>query len=107
MRSVSTGTISATGVTSLPNPVSDRVCMYLIQFESASFSGSVTIKGAALDSNFSQIALAYKNMNTGVNATTAITGNGMVLVDAAGINVALDATVASGTLRFVAIPMVG
>lgn len=107
MRSLSTGTISATGVTSLPNPVSDRVCMYLIQFESASFSGSVTIKGAALDSNFAQIALAYKNMNTGVNATSAITGNAIVLLDAAGVNIALDATVTSGTLRYVAVPLVG
>lgn len=103
------GEIDATGATELPIPVSDRVAMYLIQFESVSFSGSVTIKGAALDTSadFTPIALAYKDMTTGVNATAAITGSALVLVDSAGIGLSLDATVASGSLRYKAVPLVG
>lgn len=107
MRTPVSGTISSTSVVSLPNPVSDRVCSYLIHFESSSFNGSVTIKGAAIDTAFTLSALAYKNMATGLNATTAITGNALVLVDSAGINVVLDATVTSGSLRYVAIPLIG
>lgn len=107
MRPKVEGEISATGQTALPNPVSDRVCSYLIHFESVSFSGSVTIKGAALDSSFTLIALAYKDMNAGTNATAAITGNGLVLVDASGVEVVLDATVTSGSLKFTAVPLVG
>lgn len=102
------GTISATGQTSLPCPVTDRVASYLIQFQSSSFDGSVTIKGAASDSAFTLAALAYKNMILGENSTSAITGNALVLVDASGITVVLDATtVSSGTLAFRAIPLVG
>lgn len=103
-----TGTIDAADQFNLPNPMSDRVCSYLIQFESASFSGSVTIKGAALDSKNTLIALAYKNMATGVNATAAITGNAMVLVDASGVGIALDCTsYASGSLSYTAVPLIG
>lgn len=108
MRRPTTGTIIGTGQTGLPNPMSDRVCSYLIQFESSSFSGSVTIKGSAIDSAHTLIALGYKNMSTGTNATTAITGNALVLVDAAGINTVLDCdNYTSGTLAFTAIPLVG
>ena len=105
-----TGTIDATGQTELPIPVSDRVASYLIQFESVSFDGSVTIKGAALDTSddFTPIALAYKNMNTGVNATAAITGSALVLVDSAGVGVSLDCTsYTDGELRFKAVPLIG
>lgn len=103
-----TGNIDATGQFSLPNPVSDRVCSYAIQFESASFSGSVTIKGAVIDKNYTLSALAYKDMATGENATDAITGNALVLVDASGVDVVLDATtVNSGDLAYTAIALVG
>ncbi len=73
-----------------------------------SFSCSVTIKGSVIDSNYTLIALGYKNQATGTNATAAITGNALVLVDAAGLNVVLDCTsYTSGSLAFTAIPMVG
>jgi hypothetical protein len=107
MRIPLTGVIDATAVISLPNPMADRVCSYLIQFESSSFSGSVTIKGGALDSNYTILGLGYKNMVTGLNATAAITDNAMVLVDASGIGLALDATVVSGSLRYTAVPLIG
>jgi hypothetical protein len=104
------GVIDGTGQTELPIPVSDRVASYLIQFESASFDGSVTIKGAALDTgeDFTPLALAYKNMTTGLNDTAAITGNKLVLVDSAGVGLSLDCTAyVSGELRFKAVPLVG
>jgi hypothetical protein len=108
MRPPVTGVIDATGQTLLAIPVSDRVCSYLIQFESASFSGSVTLKGALSGSGYTQTALAYKNMATGASATDAITGSGLVLVDASGCDVVLDCTsAASGELAFTAIPLVG
>jgi hypothetical protein len=108
MRTPVTGTITATGIVSLPNPMSDRVCSYLIQFESVAFNGSLTIKGAVIDQAYTGIALAYKNMNTGLNATAAITGNTLVLVDSAGINLILDVTsVVSGSLKYTAIPLIG
>jgi hypothetical protein len=88
--------------------VSDRVCSYLIHFQSASFSGSVTIKGGVIDKAYTLIALGYKDMETGDNATAAITGNALVLVDASGINVVLDCTAyTSGTLAYTAVPLVG
>lgn len=105
---VRTGTISETGQTDLGLAVSDKVCSWLIQFESASFSGSVTIKGAAADSANTAIALAYKNMATGENSTSAITGNALVLVDGSGCGIQLDCTsAASGSLAYTARAMVG
>ena len=105
---VRTGTIDETGQTDLGLPISDKVCSWLIQFESASFSGSVTIKGAAADTANTALALAYKNMVTGENSTSAITGNALVLVDGSGVSVQLDCTsVASGSLAYTARPMVG
>lgn len=106
-RGVQSGTISATGTTTLGLPMGDRVSMYAIHFSSSSFSGSVTIKGAAPGSGFAALAVAYKNMQTGLNATAAITDNALVLVDAAGIELTLDATVSSGSLRWVASPLMG
>lgn len=102
-----TGTISETGTINLPPAVTDRVSSYLIHFQSSSFSGSVTIKGAVIDRNYTAQAVAYKNMSTGLNATAAITGDALILVDAAGLSIALDATVASGSLAFSAVPLVG
>src|SRR5688500_8926143 len=105
---VITGVIDADEEFNLPNPMADRVCSYLIQFESASFSGEVTIKGAALDSKNTLLALAYKNMSTGLNATAAITGNAAVLVDAAGLGLVLDCTAyTSGSLAYTAVPLIG
>ena len=106
-RGVSTGTISATGITTLPLPMADRVSSYTIHFQSVSFSGSVTIKGAAPGQGHTALGVAYKNMQTGLNATAAITGNALVLVDAAGIELTLDATVTSGSLKWAATPMMG
>jgi hypothetical protein len=107
-RNPTSGSIAATGQTVLPLPVSDRVCSYLIHFNSAAFSGSVTIKGGVDDKNYALSALAYKNMATGENATDAITGSGLVLVDASGCNVVLDCTAyVSGGLSFTAMPRVG
>lgn len=108
MRSPTVGSITATGQVTLANPMVDRVCSYLIQFESSSFSGSLTIKGAAVGTNYTLTALGYKDMSTGLNATAAITGNKLVLVDSAGIDVTLDVTsYTSGTLRYTAVPMIG
>lgn len=107
-RGVQTGTISATGTTTLPIAMGDRVSMYCIHFESSSFSGSVTIRGAAPGQpGFSALAVAYKNMVTGLNATVAITDDALVLVDAAGIQISLDATVTSGSLKYAATPLIG
>lgn len=107
MRSPTTGAITATGAIELGNPMVDRVCSYAIQFQSESFDGSVTIKGAVDGTAFTTLALAYKNFTTGVNSTAAITGNALVLVDASGIGISLDATVTSGTLRYSALPLIG
>lgn len=105
---VRTGTIDAAGQTDLGLAVSGKVCSWLIQFESASFSGSVTIKGAAADTVNTALALAYKNMVTGENATAAITGNALVLVDGSGCGVQLDCTsYTSGELGYTARAMIG
>jgi hypothetical protein len=89
-------------------PVSDRVCSYLIHFQSASFSGSVTIKGGVADGSLTGMAVAYKDMETGLNATAAITDSGLILVDASGIDITLDCTAyTSGSLTFTARPMIG
>jgi hypothetical protein len=104
------GVIDEQGQWELPIPVSDRVASYLIQFESESFNGSVTIKGAALDTgeDFTPLALAYKKMTTGLNATAAITGNALVLVDSAGVGISLACTsYVGGEMRFKAVPMIG
>lgn len=106
-RGMFTGTISETGTATLGLPMGDRVSMYAIHFNSASFSGSVTIKGSAPGLGFTALAVAYKNMVTGLNATAAITGNALVLVDATGIELTLDATVASGSLSWAATPVMG
>lgn len=103
-----TGAIAATGQTQLGQASGRRVSSWLIQFESASFSGSVTIKSAASDTNYTAIAVGYKDMNTGTNSTSAITGNALVLVDSSGVDVQLDCTSRSaGTLNWTAIPLVG
>lgn len=107
-RPITTGTISGTGQTTLPLPVSDRVCSYLVHFQSSSFSGSVTIKGGVADGSRTSLAVAYKDMTTGLNSTAAITGNALVLVDASGIDLTLDCTAyTSGSLGFTARPMIG
>ena len=108
MRGPISGSIAAVGQTSLPNPVSDRVCSYLIHFESSAFNGSVTIKGGVIDKAYALSALGYKNMATGENATAAITGSGLVLVDASGCDITLDCTArTAGSLAFTAVPLVG
>jgi hypothetical protein len=108
MRSPVSGTIGATGQFELGNPMIDRVCSYLIQFQSSAFNGSVTIKGAVDGAAFTTLGLAYKNMVTGLNATAAITGNALVLVDASGIGISLDCTsYTDGTLAYKAIPLIG
>jgi hypothetical protein len=102
------GSIAAVGQTVLPCPNTDKVCSYLIHFNSAAFSGSVTIKGGVVDQAYALSALAYKDMATGENATAAITGSAVVLVDASGVDVTLDCTArASGSLSFTAMPLVG
>lgn len=106
-RGMITGTISETGSRTLPLAMGDRVSSYTIHFHSASFNGSVTIRGAAPGQGLAALPVAYKNMETGLNATAAITGNALVLVDAAGIELTLDATVSSGSLRWAATPMMG
>jgi hypothetical protein len=107
-RPPTSGSIAATGQTVLPNPVGDKVCSYLIHFNSAAFNGSVTIKGGVIDQAYALSALAYKDMATGLNATDAITGSGLVLVDASGCNVVLDCTArTAGSLSFTAMPLVG
>ena len=54
------------------------------------------------------LAVAYKDMETGLNATAAITDSGLILVDASGIDITLDCTAyTSGSLTFTARPMIG
>lgn len=108
MRDVETGVIDAATQYELGNPMIDRVCSYTIQFQSTDFVGSVTIKGAVDGTAFTTLALAYKNMSTGLNATAAITGNALVLVDASGIGISLDCTAyTSGSLAYKAVPLIG
>jgi hypothetical protein len=108
MREPTTGSIGAAGQFELGNPMIDRVCSYLIQFQSTDFIGSVTIKGAVDGKAYTTLGLAYKNMVTGLNATGAITGNALVLVDASGIGISLDCTsYTDGTLAYKAIPLIG
>lgn len=88
--------------------VGSRVSSIFIQFESASFSGSVTIKGRAQGTSRPLIALGYKDNETNATATAAITDSGSVLVDATGQDIVLDCTSRSaGALEFTAIPVVG
>lgn len=102
------GTIDDVAETTLGIASSGRVCMWLVQFRSASFVGSVTIKGKAGGSQFPLLALAYKDMEAGTNATAAFTGGGMALVDATGLEVVLDCTsYTSGDLDYEAHPVVG
>ena len=108
---VITGSVGATGQFQLGEAAAGRVSSWLVQFQSASFSGSVTIKGKAsanAASAYTLSALGYKDMATSAVATAAITGNALVLVDGSGLNVILDCTsFTSGSLGFVALPLVG
>ena len=103
-----TGTISAAGETNLGPAAGSRVSSWLIQFDTAAFTGSVTIKAAAQDSINTALAVGYKDMETSAVATAAVTGNALVLVDSSGCDIQLDCTAyTSGDLNYTAIPLVG
>ena len=105
---VKTGTISAAGETDIGPAGGSRVSSWLIQFEDASFSGSVTVKGAAQDTAYTALAIGYKDMATSAVATAAITGNALILVDSSGCSIQLDCTsYTSGDLNYTCIPLVG
>jgi hypothetical protein len=100
MATVKEGTVTETSDIGLPLPYGDKVCSYLIQIEVVSGSSSIALKGAAQGSNHTLLALAYKDMVTGENATAAITGDALVLVDSSGIGVTISATVSSGSFKY-------
>lgn len=106
---VKSGTISATGQIHLGQPASGRVSSWAIEFVSAAFSGSVTIKAKGADSQQTTLQnVGYKNQVTEAAATAAITGTGLVLVDSSGLDTVLDCTAyTSGDLHYVATPLVG
>ena len=104
---IKTGSIGATGQTALGTAAGSRVCSWLIHFD-GTFTGSVTIRGAAVDTAYGAVALGYKDMSTSAVATAAITADAVVLVDSSGIDVQLDCTsYTSGALNYTAIPLVG
>ncbi len=103
------GSITATGQIHLGQAASGRVSSWAIEFISASFVGSVTIKAKGADSRDGTLQdKGYKNQVTEAAATAAITGDGLVLVDSSGLDTVLDCTAfTSGALGYVATPLLG
>lgn len=102
------GTINGAGQVNLGCAAGSRVSSWVVQFESSSFSGSLTIKSAVQDSDYTRLAVGYKDFVTGTASTAAITGNALVLVDSSGVDVQLDCTAyTSGSLTYKAVPLVG
>lgn len=105
-----TGTISGTGQVILPPAAGSRVSSYKIQFEastSPAWNGSVTIQ-EMVGNGMSRIAIGYKDDETQAVATSAITGNRVVLVDSSGGTIVLDCTsYTAGSLEYYAVPLVG
>lgn len=103
-----TGTIDGAGETNLGEAGSRRVSSWLIQFEDNSFSGSITVKAAAAGGSNTALAVGYKDMETSAVATSAITGNRLILVDSSGCDVQIDCTAyTSGDIAYTAIPLIG
>lgn len=108
-----TGTIDAEQPYHLGSGQGGRVGSLVVQFESNSFTGQISIVGRTQrvnedDVDRSLLAVAYKDFQTGANATAAITGNKSVLIDASGLDVYADCTsLATGSVDFTAIPLAG
>ena len=106
--SVKAGTISASGDVSLGQASGSRVSSWLVQLEAdGSWSGSCQPKGAASDTANTLINLGWKDMATSAVATTAPTGDVLILLDSSCIDVVLSFTRAAGTMTYTAIPLVG
>lgn len=111
------GTISAETQYHLGSGLGSRVSTLMIQFESQSFTGEVSILsrtqrgGDDSDSDVDRTLLTqyYTDEQTGDGAdTAAITGNKSIRVDASGKEIYADCTsLATGSLDFTAIPLLG
>lgn len=111
-----TGTLTAaTGQTYLYGGPGSRVGSVVVQFE---FSGSpaadhsITLKGRTQADgsaiNKTLLAVAYKDYQTGTNATAAITANKSVLIDASGLDIFADVTtVTTGSVAWTAFQLLG
>lgn len=105
---VKSGTVSASGDVILGEGAGGRVSSWLVQLVAdGSWSGSVQPKACAVGSRLAPANVAYKNMGTGENATAALTTTALVLIDGAGVEVALTFTRNAGSIQWYAVPLVG
>lgn len=106
---VKEGSITATGTVELGEASGSRVSMWLVHLtDGGSWSGTIQPMGKATGSRgMTGLNLAYKDMVTGDNATAALTGNALILLDGAGLEVELSFTRSAGTMKYWAVPVVG
>lgn len=105
------GNVDATGDVNLGEAMGGKVSSWLVHLDAdGAFSGSVQPVGRAAASDAggaATIDLAYKDMNTGTNATAALTTDALILIDGAGIEVILEFTVSAGSIDYFAVPLLG
>lgn len=104
---MATKTITAAGLTELGDSGSGLVGVKVIQFVSSSFSGTITVqarsKGQAAGT-VTAVPIPYKSryvngaVGTEAYVTTGITGNSIIEVNAAGLDIVLSTAFASGSM---------
>jgi hypothetical protein len=109
-----TATINAADDYILRAPIHGNVCRWAIGLVSASFSGSITIKGRPAGSSGAFAAIPYIKLHLngsvgdGTVVSTAITGTSLIQVDATGLDIDVDCTsFTSGSMGLFASPVVG
>lgn len=100
--------------TKLPAISGGVVSRWLVELESSSFSGSLTIKGRAAGRNGVWKAVPYTALHlnasagTGGLVTTAITDTSLIVVDASGQEIDIScSSFSSGSMAVNAIPLAG
>lgn len=106
-------TLDTTGGHSVGNTGHETVGSFTMQFQGTGWTGSVVVRARVFQSNATWLAIPYRRLNVAGVASdntyvsTAITANGLIVVEADGLEVQLDYTHSAGFVQVFCAPLLG
>ena len=85
----------------------DRVSRWVVEGTWSGTTLSVQPQGRVIGSDQSYQNISYHNFVSGAEATAALSGTFLILIDSSGLDVRLDIDITGGTLELHAKPLIG